>query len=94
MVNNTTSKFCCITDHKESQLEIISTDWRPQVEIVYYKEKGKERNTQTVNLEDFIAIKGIKALGNKLTSKRIKAINLLESLPYNNDSIIDLFMYN
>ena len=89
LVNNTTSKFCCITDHKESQLEIISTDWRPQVEIVYYKEKGKERNTQTVNLEDFIAIKGIKALGNKLTSKRIKAINLLESLPYNNDSIIE-----
>ncbi len=89
LVNNTTSKFCCITDHKESQIEIISTDWRPQVEIVYYKEKGKERNTQKVNLEDFIAIKGIKALGNKLTSKRIKAINLLESLPYNNDSIIE-----
>ena len=93
LVSNTTSKFCCITNHKNSQLEIISTDWRPQAEIIFYKEKGKRRNTQIINLEDFISIKGIKALGNKLTSKKIKEINLLDSLPYN-DAIIEKEIVN
>jgi topoisomerase-4 subunit A len=46
------------------------------------KEKRKDRKTEVINLEEFIAIKGEKALGNKLTSKKIKEINLLEPLPY------------
>jgi len=35
-----------------------------------------------VNFEDFIAVKGIKALGNQLTTDKIKNVNLLEPLPY------------
>ena len=35
-----------------------------------------------VNIEEFITIKGWKALGNKLTNKKIKEIKLLDSLPY------------
>ena len=35
-----------------------------------------------MNFEEFIAIKGIKAQGNQLTTEKIKQVNLLESLPY------------
>ena len=35
-----------------------------------------------INIEEFIAIKGIKALGNQLTTDKVKQINLLEPLPY------------
>lgn len=35
-----------------------------------------------VDVEDFITVKGIKALGNVLTEERIKQINRLEPLPY------------
>lgn len=35
-----------------------------------------------VNVEEFIAVKGIKALGNQLTPEKIKNINALEPLPY------------
>ena len=35
-----------------------------------------------LNFEEFISIKGIKAIGNQLTTDKIKIINLLESLPY------------
>ena len=35
-----------------------------------------------INLEEFISVKGEKALGNKLTSKKVKEINLLDALPY------------
>jgi topoisomerase-4 subunit A len=81
-VDNTMSRFSFITDHKDSQLEVVSTDWRPQVKLVFVKEKGKERRTEIINIEEFIAIKGEKALGNKLTSRKIKEINLIDSLPY------------
>ena len=50
-------------------------DWRPQVELVFVKEKGKDRQTKIINLEEFIAIKGVKAKGNRLSSKKIKEIN-------------------
>ena len=37
---------------------------------------------EQVDLEKFIAIKGIKAQGNQLTSEKIKQINLLDPLPF------------
>ena len=76
------TRFSFITNDKDSHLEIVSTDWRPRIEIIFVKEKGKERNTKIINLEDFISIKGEKALGNKLTSNKIKQINLLKPLAY------------
>ena len=51
-------------------------------EIVYAKVKGVQKENQILNLDDFIAVKGIKALGNQLTTDKIKQINILESLPY------------
>jgi len=82
LIENTMSRFSFITDNENSQLEVVSTDWRPQVEIVFVKEKGKDRQTQIINIEEFISVKGEKALGNKLTSKKVKEINLIDSLPY------------
>ena len=82
LIESSTQKFKFITDHKESRLEIFSTDWRPQLEIVYKKEKGKERQKDTIILDEFISIKGSKSLGNKLSSKKINTLKLLESLDY------------
>ena len=80
---NISQKLQIITSHKNSYLELISSDWRPQIEIIYVKKKGKERESEIIDLEKFISVKGIKAKGNKLTSKKIKEINLLEPLEYN-----------
>lgn len=83
VVENENKEEVFISEHEKSQLEIVSTDWRPMVEVVYAKSKGKEpKDSQIVNLEDFIAVKGIKAIGNQLTTDKIKQINLLEPLPY------------
>ncbi|NRD20172.1 DNA gyrase/topoisomerase IV subunit A [Winogradskyella eckloniae] len=72
-----------ISDHKDSQLEIVSTDWRPMAEVEFTKERGKDRKpNMEVNLEEFISIKGITALGNQLTKDKINQVNLLEPLPY------------
>lgn len=83
LIENENKEELFISDHGKSQLEIVSTDWRPIAEIVFNKERGKDqRDNLELNFEDFIAVKGIKALGNQLTTDRIKQVNLLESLPY------------
>ena len=71
-----------ITEHPKSQLEIVSTDYRPMAELVFTKVKGVQKENQLVDIENFIAVKGFKALGNQLTTDKLKQVNLLEPLPY------------
>ena len=68
-----------ISEHPRSQLEIIATDYRPVAEVVYSK-RNIER--QKIDFEGFISVKGIKAQGNQFTTNKIKQVNLLESLPF------------
>ncbi|WP_037314050.1 DNA gyrase/topoisomerase IV subunit A [Salegentibacter sp. Hel_I_6] len=72
-----------ISEAENSYLELVSTDYYPQAEIVFSKQRGKEqRPNEEVNIEEFISVKGIKALGNQLTTEKVKQINPLEPLPY------------
>lgn len=82
VIENENKEEIFITEHDKSQLEIVSTDWKPMAEVVFAKVKGVQKETIQVNLEEFIAVKGIKALGNQLTTDKIKQINMLESLPF------------
>jgi len=82
LVENENKEETFITEHEKSQLEIVSTDYRPVAEVIFAKIKGVQKETLTVDLENFIAVKGIKALGNQLTADKVKQINLLDSLPY------------
>jgi topoisomerase IV subunit A len=82
LVENENKEEIFITEHEKSQLEIVSTDWRPLAEIVFAKNKGVQKENLIIDLEQFISIKGIKALGNQLTSDKLKQVNLLEPLPY------------
>ena len=79
MIDNPNKEEIFISEHPKSQLEIVSTDFRPMAEVFFSK-----RNLEniTINLEEFISIKGIKAQGNQLTTDKIKQIELLEPLPY------------
>jgi len=72
-----------ITEHENSYLEIVSTDWRPVFEIEFNKPRGKEaKPAAQINMEEFIAPKGIKALGNQLSTEKIKNSAALDPLPY------------
>ncbi|RTY66626.1 DNA gyrase/topoisomerase IV subunit A [Flavobacterium sp. GSP27] len=71
-----------ITEHANSHLEIVSTEYRPVAELVFTKVKGVQKENITVDIESFIALKGFKALGNQLTADKLKQVNLLDSLPY------------
>ena len=77
LIENENREELFISEHKKSNLEIVSTDWKPVVEVEFTKERGKDRKDNlVVNLEEFIAIKGITALGNQLTKDRITSYNV------------------
>ena len=61
----------------------IRTEWRPVIKILFEKLRGKAAFPPlSINAEKFIALKGITAMGNQLTDKKIKSIELEENLPY------------
>ena len=72
-----------IKEGKQSQLELISTDHRPVFEIEFSKPRGKDpKSSQQIIFEDFISVKGIKAIGNQVTSLKVKQFNVLDPLPH------------
>ena len=88
LVENENKEEYFITENENSQLEIVSTDWRPVAEIVFAKVKGVQKENQIIDLEQFIAVKGFKALGNQLTTDKLKQVNLMESLPFEEPEVI------
>ena len=83
LVENENKHEKFISDHKDSFLELISTDWKPVVEIVFNKIRNKtQKQNQVIELEQFISIKGAKAIGNQLSSEKIKQINTLEAIEH------------
>lgn len=81
LVENPEKEELIITEHPESYLEIIFTDYRPMAEVVFVKERNKDRRENLViNLEEFITVRGIQALGNQLTREKVLDINALEPL--------------
>lgn len=82
LIDNENKEESFITEHPKSQLEIVTTDYRPVAEIVFAKVKGVQKENQVIDMENFIAVKGIKAMGNQLTGDKIKLINRLDPLPY------------
>lgn len=91
VVENENKEENVISEHSKSQLLFVSSDWRPMAEVVFAKEKGKsDKENLVVNLEEFISVKGIKALGNQLSTDKVLKINALESLPYEEETEEDV----
>ena len=64
------------SEHPKSFVEMVITEPNATAELVFVKEKGKEKENEIINIDEFISVKGIKALGNQLTKDKIKLINL------------------
>ncbi len=83
LIENEQKEETFITEHPKSYLELVSTDWRPMIQVEFPKPRGKDpKEPMEIAVEEFIAIKGIKAQGNQLTSEKVKHINALEPLLY------------
>ena len=68
------------------ELIFLNTDWRPLITVYFVKPRDKDPIPPLeINAEEFIAVKGFKALGNQISQKKIKNIELKETLPYEED---------
>jgi len=61
------------------RMEIVSTAYRPEINIVFNKLLKATKNLpdKRVELSDFIDVKGMKALGNQLTKLKTKEIQIV-----------------
>jgi topoisomerase-4 subunit A len=72
-----------IGEHPKSYIETCFTDYRPVAEVVFAKKRGQERKANLIlDLEQFIAVKGIGALGNQVAKEKVLEVKVLPSLPY------------
>lgn len=77
LLETSDKKELFISDTPNSYLELATTTSNPFIEVLYKKVKGVEKEPEEIELNEFIAVKGWKALGNQLTSSPVKEINLL-----------------
>lgn len=74
--NNTNLQTFMPSEHPKSFIERIIVSNNSTAEIIFAKDKGKERDPETINIDEFIAVKGIKAIGNQFTKFKVKNINI------------------
>ncbi|PCH72820.1 MAG: DNA topoisomerase IV [Flavobacteriaceae bacterium] len=79
LIENVGKEESFIGEHEKSVVQIVLTDYRPMAEVIFSK---RSLDKMDINFEEFISVKGIKALGNQLTEDKIKTVNALDSLPY------------
>ncbi|MEN9940172.1 MAG: hypothetical protein RIR61_979 [Bacteroidota bacterium] len=70
---------CFITEHAKSALHVLTAADRSTVSIRFRKVKGKERDDEQLVLEEFIAVKGWKALGNMLHAGPVLHVQLVSA---------------
>ncbi|MDC1451690.1 DNA gyrase/topoisomerase IV subunit A [Vicingaceae bacterium] len=76
LVDDSDKKILFITEHEKSLLELVSTDHHTVIDINFAKPRGKDaKENEQLDLLEFISVKGMKALGNKLSYDKIKSVD-------------------
>lgn len=75
--NNTNVQNFMPSDHPKSFVENIIVSNNATAEINFAKVKGVEKEQEIINIDEFIAVKGIKAIGNQFIKDKVKSINII-----------------
>lgn len=75
--NTTNVQHFMPSEHPKSFVEFVGTSDGCTAEITFPKDKsGKEKEPEIINIDEFIAVKGIKAIGNQFIKEKVKSINI------------------
>ena len=72
-------KFLFISDTKNSRLLAVSTDKYPRIAIKTKAEKKAPIESQEINVDEFVEIRGWKAIGQKLNVYEVSEVKILPS---------------
>ncbi|MAZ30496.1 MAG: DNA topoisomerase IV [Flavobacteriales bacterium] len=89
LIEPSDKKVLFISENNGSYLELVSTEYSPLVKIEFSKLRNRDlRDSQQINLDKFISVKGYKSQGNSLSPHKVKSINLLPVIKEPNQSLI------
>lgn len=74
----TAAKTLLITENEASRIELVTSQINPVIEVIFQKEKGTEIPQEIIKMVDFSPVVNMKAKGRKLSSYKVKEINLRE----------------
>ncbi|PPZ91490.1 DNA gyrase/topoisomerase IV subunit A [Cloacibacterium normanense] len=86
--NTTNVQHFMPSEHPKSFVEFVGTSDGCTAEIIFPKDKsGKEKEPEIINIDEFIAVKGIKAIGNQFIKEKVKSINITIPEPLEDEII-------
>jgi topoisomerase-4 subunit A len=71
-------EFNFISEGIGSRLEFVTTSDNPEIEMEVVKGKGKDKETEAINLEEIVDVKGWKAIGNRLSQYKVTKVKPVE----------------
>ena len=74
-------KLSFLEEGSGDEMLTYSMDTYPRLEMVYDEKSGKKVESEIVEVYDFIAVKGYKAKGKRLTTAEVKEFRWLDPLP-------------
>jgi len=74
-------KLSFLEESSGDEMLTYSMDTYPRLEMVYDEKSGKKVESEIVEVYDFIAVKGYKAKGKRLTTAEVKEFRWLDPLP-------------
>jgi topoisomerase-4 subunit A len=80
-------RFSYLTDHPESQLLFLSVE--PSPRIKFQIKVGNKKSEGEALLTDIVDIKGWKAVGNRLSDKKISDIEVIEPLDAEEPPVVE-----
>ncbi len=82
-------KFGFISEARSSKLLLTTLQKRPRLQILTQESSKKPAETEEIVAEEAVDVRGWKAMGNKLTSDKVKDIHWLEPLLVEQDESAD-----
>ncbi len=77
-----------ITENERSVLDYATTHPQPKLHIQFDK-RSNDREDETIDLVEFIAVKGMAAMGNRLTAFKIKSMERIEPEPEHQEENVE-----
>ena len=74
-------KLSFLDDNGEDTMVTYALDTFPRLEVLYDESSNKKIESEIIEVTDFIAVKGFKAKGKRITTASVKEFKWLEPLP-------------
>lgn len=94
LIESSSKKVLFISEHESSRLGAVTTNMIPLMSVRYNKKfkHTRDKEDDIMNVADFIAVKGVKAIGNKLSTLPVTEVVVADPDPEKEQALLDELM--